>query len=70
VVETVKGTGLAAEDAVAAAAEWGALTQAQVRTAVRYYADFQDEVDERIELNRREAERLHAAYARAQAALA
>jgi uncharacterized protein (DUF433 family) len=70
VVETVKGTGLAADEAIAAAAEWGTLTQAQVRTAVRYYADFQDEVDERIELNRREAERLHAAYARERAALA
>jgi hypothetical protein len=70
VIETVKGTSLAGDAAINAAAEWGALTQAQVRMAVRYYADFQDEVDERIELNRREAERLHAAYAREQAALA
>lgn len=70
VIETLRGTGLASDAAIQATAEWGALTQSQVRTAVRYYADFQDEVDERIELGRREAERLHAAYAREQAALA
>lgn len=69
-IETLRGTGLAGDAAIDATAEWGVLTQAQVRAAVRYYADFQDEVDERIELGRREAERLHAAYAREQAALA
>jgi uncharacterized protein (DUF433 family) len=70
VIETVKGTGLTGEAAVAAAAEWGALTQTQVRGAVRYYADFRDEVDERIARNRQEAERRHAAWEREQAALA
>jgi hypothetical protein len=41
-----------------------------VRAAVRYYADYRDEVEERILLNRQEAERLRAAWERAQAALA
>lgn len=70
VIETVKGSGLSGDEAVLVAAEWGSLTQAQVRAAVRYYADFRDEVDDWIEHNRQEAERLHAAHAREQAALA
>ena len=69
IIETLKGTGLAGEQAIAAAAEWGALTHAQVHAAVRYYADFRDEVDERIESNSREAERQRAAWVRAQEAL-
>ena len=39
VIETLEDTGLAGEEAVAATAEWGVLTHAQVHTAVRYYAD-------------------------------
>lgn len=70
VIETLKGTGLAGEQAIAAAADWGNLTLAQVRGAVRYYAEFREEVDERIALNLHEAEREHAAWKRAQAALA
>lgn len=70
VMETVKGTGLAGDEAVRATAEWGALTQAQVRAAVRYYADFQEEIDQRIALGHEEAERLRAGWEREQAALA
>ncbi len=70
VIETLHGTGLRGEKAVAATAEWGNLTSVQVRAAVRYYADYRDEVDERILLNRQEAERQHAAWERAQRALA
>jgi len=70
VIETLKGTELAGEDAIAATAEWGSLTTAQVRTAVRYYSDFREEVDERIASNRAEAERGRAAWERARAALA
>lgn len=69
VVETLKGTGLAGEEAVAATARWGNLTPAQVRTAVRYYAEYAAEVDERIRLNRQEAQRQHAAWQRMQEAL-
>lgn len=70
VIETMRGTGLEGERAIAAAADWGALSQGQVRVALRYYADFPEEVDDRIELNRREAERRHAAWERERTALA
>jgi hypothetical protein len=70
VIETLKGTGLAGEHAVAATAEWGALTHAQVHAAVRYYADFREEVDARIVHNSEEADRQRAAWVRAQEALA
>jgi len=69
VIETLHGTGLAGEAAITAAAEWGNLTLAQVRLAVRYYGDFGEEIDKRIEFNRREAERQHAAFERARKAL-
>jgi len=61
--------GFAGEDAVAATAEWGSLTPAQVRAAVRYYAEYRDEVDARIRLNRQEAERRHLAWQRMHEAL-
>jgi len=70
VIETLQGTGLSGERAVAATAEWGNLTPIQVRAAVRYYADYREEIDERILLNRQEAERQRVAWERAQAALA
>jgi len=41
-----------------------------VRAAIRYYADFRDEIDERILVYRTGAERLREAWERAQAALA
>ncbi|MFI5009791.1 MAG: CopG family transcriptional regulator [Solirubrobacterales bacterium] len=70
VIETLRGTGLSDEQAIAATADWGSLTHAQVRAAVRYYADFRTEVDERIALNRREAERERNTWERAREALA
>jgi hypothetical protein len=70
VIETLRGTGLSGEEALAATAAWGALTLAQVRAAVAYYADFRPEVDERIALNRSEAERLRLASERAREAIA
>lgn len=70
VIEMLHGTGLSGEQAIAATAEWGNLTPIQVRAAVGYYADYRDEVDGRILLNRQEAERQRAAWERAQAALA
>ena len=70
VIDTLRGTGLAGEQAVAAAAKWGSLSPVQVRCAVSYYADFPDEIDERIALNRSEAERLRLAHERAQDAIA
>jgi uncharacterized protein (DUF433 family) len=70
IVATLEGTDLTGEEAIAATATWGALTHAQVRVAVRYYADYGDEVDERIAHNREEADRQQAGWERAQAALA
>jgi uncharacterized protein (DUF433 family) len=69
VIEVLKGTGLTGEEAVAATAEWGHLTPAQVRMAVRYYADYRDEVDERIAFNRAEAQRQRDAWERMKDAL-
>ncbi|MHB1810399.1 MAG: hypothetical protein ACYCU0_14065 [Solirubrobacteraceae bacterium] len=70
VIETLRGTGLAGEPAVESTARWGGLSHGQVRAAVRYYADFREEIDIRIDHNREEAERQSAAWARAQEALA
>lgn len=70
VIETLKDTGEKGERAIAATADWGSLSAAQVRTAVRYYADHSDEIDERIQRNREEADRELAAWRRAQDALA
>lgn len=69
VIEALHNTGEKGERAIFATAEWGSLSVAQVRTAVRYYADYRDDVDDRIRLNREEAERRHAAWERAQDAL-
>jgi hypothetical protein len=70
VIETLRGTGQTGEQAIGLTARWGNLTHTQVRTAVRYYADFTEEIDERIALNRLEAERGRTAWERAQKALA
>lgn len=70
VIATLRGTGLAGERAIAATAAWGALSPAQVRAAVGYYAEFDAEVNERIAFNRSEAERLRAADERTRAAIA
>ena len=69
VIETLHGTGLTGERAIAATGAWGGLTPAQVRMAVRYYAEYRDEVDERIRLNREEAERQRVSWQRMQEAL-
>ena len=70
VVKTLKEAWPSQEQAIAGAMHWGNLLRAQVDVAVRYYADFPEEVDERIAHNREEAERQHAAWLRVQAALA
>jgi len=70
VVKTLREMGPSQEQAIAGAMFWGNLSHAQVDVAVRYYGDFPEEVDARIAHNRAEAERQHAAWLRAQAALA
>jgi hypothetical protein len=70
VIATVRASGLEGEDALSAAAEWGSLSLAQVRTAVRYYAEYSQEIDERITQNVEEADAAEQRWRREQHALA
>jgi hypothetical protein len=45
------------------------LTPLQVETALRYYADYSDEIDDRIRLDEEEAERAEASWRRRQSVL-
>jgi hypothetical protein len=67
---TLKGGEVRGEGAIAAAAELLELTELQVRTAVRYYGAYPEEIDERIRRNVEEADEAEAAWRREQAALA
>ncbi len=67
---TLKGGEVRGEKAIAATAELLNLTDLQVRTAVRYYSDYPEEIDERIRRNVEEADAAEAAWRREQAALA
>lgn len=58
------------EEAISATAELLDLTESQVRSAVRYYGAFTDEIDRRIALNSEDADEAEAAWQREQAALA
>lgn len=57
-------------EAITATAELLSLTDSQVRTAVRCYGAFPDEIDRRISLNTEDADEAEAAWKREQAALA
>ena len=57
------------EAAVSQAAVWLNLSVAEVRTAVRYYSEFPNEIDERIRRHRDESEAAEAAWKRERAAL-
>lgn len=65
VVETVKNE----EGNMQAAADYLALTPSDVAAAMDYYADYPDEIDRWIELNRLESEEAEAAWRRRQAAI-
>jgi hypothetical protein len=58
------------EEAVRTTAKLLGLTELQVRTGVRYYSDYPEEIDERIRRNVEEADAAEAAWRREQAALA
>jgi hypothetical protein len=58
------------EKEISQTAELLNLTDSQVRSAVRYYGAFPDEIDRRIALNSEDADEAEAAWQRAQAALA
>lgn len=55
-------------EAISATAKLLGLTDIQVRTAVRYYSAFPDEIDRRIALNSEDADEAEAAWQREQAA--
>ena len=67
---TLKSGKARGEEAISATAELLGLTDSQVRTAVRYYGAFADEIDRRIALNTLDADEAEAAWKREQAALA
>jgi len=70
VVSAVRASGLGGEEALVAAAEWGSLTLGQVRTAVAYYAEYREEIEERIARNVEEADEAEARWRRERDALA
>lgn len=69
VIATLKSGRARGDEAVSATAELLALTEFQVRIAVRYYGVFTDEIDRRIALNTEDADEAEAAWQREQAAL-
>jgi hypothetical protein len=69
-VTTLKSGKASGEEAISTTAEFLNLTDSQVRTAVRYYGAFTDEIDRRIALNVEDADEAEAAWQREQAALA
>lgn len=70
VIETLMDTGLTDAAAVAQTAEWGGLDPSQVRTAISYYGEHREEIDDWIAANRAEAQRARAAWERGRSALA
>jgi len=70
VLTTLKSGKARGEKAISATADLLSLTDSQVRTAVRYYGAFPEEVDDRIARNAEDADEAEAAWRREQAALA
>ena len=70
VIELLEDIDETGEEAIAAAAEWVNLGEWQVRIALRYYAEYREEIDERIRRNLEAAKRERAAWEREQEALA
>jgi hypothetical protein len=68
-VRFVKNSRVQAAKAVARAARVLNLTPLQVETALAYYVDYPDEIEERIRLDEEEAERAEASWRRRQSAL-
>lgn len=70
VLTTLKSGKARGGEAISATADLLSLTDSQVRTAVRYYGAFPEEVDDRIARNAEAADEAEAAWRREQAALA
>ncbi len=65
VIETVKGS----DGNIAQAAEFLGLRLDQVRAAVGYYAEYRQEIDSLVALNRQDADRAHRLWEREKRAL-
>jgi len=63
-IATIKSGKARGAEAVAATVELLNLTDSQVRTAVRYYGAFPEEIDRRISLNTEDADEAEAAWKR------
>jgi hypothetical protein len=70
VIAAIRASGLEGDAALVAAAEWGSLTPMQVRAAARYYAEYRQEIDERIRRHVEEADAAEAQWRREHNALA
>lgn len=70
VIVAIRQSGLEGEAALEAVADSGRLTAIQVRAAVRYYAEYSAEVDERIRRHLAEADAAEKRWRREQNALA
>jgi len=70
VIAAIRASGLRGDAAMEAAAEWGNLTPAAVRAAVGYYAEYPEEIDERVRRNVEEADAAEERWRREQQALA
>lgn len=69
VMQTIKTRKARSDAAVTAAATLLTLTEPQVRTVVRYYAAYPDEIDQRIRRNVEEADAAEAGWKCERAAL-
>lgn len=65
-VATLKSSKARGEETISRSAELFNLTDSEVRTAVRYYGAFTDEIDRRIALNSEDADEAEAAWRRGQ----
>jgi len=70
VIAAIHASGHEGEEALAATAEWGSLSLAQARAAVRYYTEYPQEIDERITRNIEEADADEQRWRREQRAMA
>jgi hypothetical protein len=70
VIAAIRDSGLDGDQALEAAAEWAGLSVREVRTAVGYYAEFPEEIDDRIRQNVEEAAEAEERWQREQDALA
>lgn len=70
IVAAVRASGLEGAAALKAAGEWGGLSDAQVRAAAGYYAEYGEEIDDRLRRHVEEADAAERWWRRGQDALA